>query len=85
MGFDNGLGAFKEFVKRDYLRRYQMSTEELKRGVLVLIDSGVWLKLLKGADNNHRTSVVKKQLLTSRAPVASWFRLNYTSEKAPLT
>jgi hypothetical protein len=62
MGFDNEFCAFKEFVKRDHLRRYQMPTEELKGGVLVLIDSVVCLKLLKGPDNNHRPRLVRHEM-----------------------
>ena len=76
MGFDNELGAFKEFVKRDHLRRYQMPMEELKGGVLVLIDSVVCLKLLKGADNNHRPRLVKKQLLAGGWVSAKWSRIH---------
>lgn len=38
-----------------------IATEEIKGGVLVLIDSVVCLTLLKGTDNNHRPRLLKKQ------------------------
>lgn len=62
MGFDNELSTFKEFVEGNYLRRYQMPTKKLKGGILVLVDSVFCVKLLKGADNNHPSWLIKKQV-----------------------